>query len=114
MFCGSWVGGESSEKIGIGEVPADAGAVATRVVCYTREECEKGPDDDLGFSSRPRPFASWTSFSPFLRAGLSSSLRPSSYTAIASSYCLEPWRAAPFRAYPFDHEGLILMHYTVP
>ena len=58
----------------------------------------KGYITDTSPGSRSRPFASWTSFSPFLRGGLSSNLRPSSYAVIASSYCLEPWRAAPFRA----------------
>ena len=102
MLRSSWVGGEFSEKVGIGKELSEAKAVATgsiRVVCCAqRKKRQKRPDDGFKSGSRPRPFASWTSLSPFLRAGLSSSLRPSSYATMASSYCLEPWRAAPFRA----------------
>ena len=41
MLCGSWIGGEFSEKVGIGEELSEAKAVVTgssRVVCCAQEK----------------------------------------------------------------------------
>jgi hypothetical protein len=53
VFCGSWVGGEFSEKVGIGEELSKAKAVATgpgRVVCCMKGRVSEGVND--GFRVR--------------------------------------------------------------